>query len=91
LINELPEPQILSIDHDLDYYDVSEGLFTSFDETDYNQIQTDAKELIRTKAMQSNLLAEAQVQANDLMDMIRLIVESAGWQLKVRTRPLVKQ
>ena len=25
-INSLPDPQILSIDHDLDYYDISEGL-----------------------------------------------------------------
>ncbi|MEO5581978.1 MAG: DUF4230 domain-containing protein [Saprospiraceae bacterium] len=90
-INALPEPQILSIDHDLDYYDVSEGLFTSLDRTDYNQIQIDAKELIRKKALESNLLAEAQAQGNDFMDMIKFIVESSGWQLKFRARPALKQ
>lgn len=89
LINELPEPTILSIDHDLDYYDISEGLFTSFTEADYNQVQTEAKDLIRKKAAESNLLSQAQIQGNDLMDMIRLLVESAGWQLKVRSRPKV--
>ena len=91
LINELPEPQILSIDHDLDYYDLSEGLFTSFTVADYNQISSDAKELIRKKANESNLLSQAQVQGNDLMDIIRLLVESAGWQLKIRSRPVMKQ
>jgi hypothetical protein len=29
-IGPLPEPQILSIDHTLDYYDVSTGVFTRF-------------------------------------------------------------
>ncbi|MDZ4708810.1 MAG: DUF4230 domain-containing protein [Saprospiraceae bacterium] len=90
-INQLPDPQILSIDHDLDYYDISEGLFTSFSETDYNKIQTDAKELIRKKASASTLLAEAATQGNDFIDMIRLFAETSGWQFKVRSRPALKQ
>jgi len=90
-INQLPEPQILSIDHELDYYDISEGLFTSFSETDYNKIQTDAKELIRKKASASALLTEAATQGNDFIDMIRLFAETAGWEFKIRSRPALKQ
>ena len=90
-INALPEPMILSIDHDLDYYDISEGFFTSFSEADYNKIQSEAKELIRKKASESSLLAEATAQGHDFMEMIRLIVESSGWQLKIRSRPDMKQ
>lgn len=90
-VNALPEPQILSIDHTLDYYDISEGLFTSFSEADYNKIQTDAKELIRKKASASTLLTEASEQGNDFMDMIRLFAETAGWQFKIRSRPELKQ
>lgn len=90
-INALPEPTILSIDHDLDYYDISEGFFTSFSEADYNKIQSEAKELIRKKASESSLLAEATAQGDDFLEMIRLIVESSGWQLKIRSRPEMKQ
>ncbi len=90
-INALPEPMILSIDHDLDYYDISEGFFTSFSEADYNKIQSEAKELIRKKASESSLLAEASAQGDDFLEMIRLIVESSGWQLKIRSRPEMKQ
>lgn len=90
-INALPEPMILSIDHDLDYYDISEGFFTSFSEADYNKIQSEAKELIRKKASESSLLAEATAQGKDFLEMIRLIVESSGWQLKIRSRPEMKQ
>lgn len=90
-INNLPEPQILSIDHNLDYYDISEGLFTSFSEADYNKIQTDAKELIRKKASTSSLFAEAALQGNDFLGMIKLFAETAGWEFKIRSRPALKQ
>lgn len=90
-INALPEPTILSIDHDLDYYDISEGLFTSFSEADYNKILSEAKDLIRKKASESSLLAEASAQGKDFLDMVRLIAESSGWQLKIRSRPEMKQ
>lgn len=90
-INALPEPTILSIDHDLDYYDISEGFFTSFSEADYNKIQSEAKEMIRKKASESNLLAEASAQGKDFLEMIRLIVEASGWQLKIRSRPEMKK
>lgn len=90
-INALPEPTILSIDHDLDYYDISEGFFTSFSEADYNKIQSEAKEMIRKKASESNLLAEASAQGKDFLEMIRLIVEASGWQLKMRSRPEMKK
>ena len=90
-INALPEPTILSIDHDLDYYDISEGFFTSFSEADYNKIQSEAKEMIRKKASESNLLAEASAQSKDFLEMIRLIVEASGWQLNIRSRPDMKK
>ncbi len=90
-INAMPEAKILSIDHDLDYYDITEGLFVSLDEADYNQIQTEAKEFIRTKAGASTLLAEASAQGQDLLDMLSWITAAAGWQLKVRSRPLLQQ
>ncbi|MBK7609433.1 MAG: DUF4230 domain-containing protein [Saprospiraceae bacterium] len=89
-INSLPDPQILSIDHDLDYYDISEGLFTSFTTQDYNQVQSEAKALIRQKASESSLLSEASAQGQDFLDMISLIAQSAGWELKIRSRPALK-
>ncbi|MFN0015985.1 MAG: DUF4230 domain-containing protein, partial [Saprospiraceae bacterium] len=50
-MSALPEPQILSIDHSLDYYDISEGLFASFTPEDYNRINQRAKDLIRDQAL----------------------------------------
>jgi hypothetical protein len=77
-------PQILSIDHTLDYYDISQGLFSTFTPEDYTRINQRAKDMIRDQAMKSNLLPAAQEQATKIMDLIRFMVENAGWKLEIR-------
>ena len=86
-MSALPEPEILSIDHSLDYYDISEGLFASFSPEDYNRINQRAKDLIRDQALKSNLLPAAREQAAKIMDLIRFMAESAGWKLEVGETP----
>lgn len=86
-MSALPEPQILSIDHTLDYYDISEGYFTSFTPEDYNRINQRAKDLIREKAMESNLLPAAREQADKMLELIQFMVESAGWKLVITGEP----
>lgn len=83
LVSHMPEPEILSIDHDLDYYDVSEGTFNSFSEQDYNKINTGAKQLIEEKAKQSNLLETASQEGNQALDLMKFIAESAGWKFEI--------
>ncbi len=79
----LPKPQILSIDHTLDYYDISEGLFSSFSPEDYTRINQRAKDLIRDSALRSNLLAEADTQGAKMLDLMRFMIDGAGWKLVV--------
>ena len=75
--------QILSIDHDLDYYDLSEGTFNTFDEEDYNKLEDNAKEFIRQKALDSDLMDTAGTQLNDMVDIIRALVTGSGYTLQV--------
>lgn len=82
-MSALPEPQILSIDHTLDYYDISEGIFESFAPEDYNRINQRAKDMIRDQAEKSTLLPAAKEQAAKMLDLIRFMVEGAGWKLVV--------
>lgn len=82
-MSALPEPQILSIDHSLDYYDISEGVFTSFTPEDYNRINQRAKDMIREQALKSNLMTEAQTQASKMIELLRFMVEGAGWRLEI--------
>ncbi len=83
LIKNVPEnPEILSIEHDLDYYDLKEGTFNTFSEEDYNTINANAKEFIRSKAKESDLLDEAIAQGNEVLDLIQYMAESAGYRVE---------
>lgn len=84
VIMALPDSaQILSIEHDLDYYDLSEGSFNSFSESDYNKLNADAKEYIRIKALQSDLFSTAEGQINDMVEIIRAMIHGSGYTLEV--------
>lgn len=82
-IGPLPEPQILSIDHTLDYYDVSTGVFTDFSPEDYNRINKRAKDLIRESANQSNLLTSAKEQSDKIFEIVRFMAENTGWKVEI--------
>lgn len=86
ILSNLPEPGILSIDHDVDYYDISEGVFNSFSAQDYTQLNQRAKNYIEERAKESDLLESARKQGNQILDMMRFMVEQSGWQLEYRER-----
>jgi len=78
-IKNFPQAEILSIDMDVQYYDVSESIFNSFSEKELTDLNSNAKELIRLKAYNSQLMQEAESKALEVLDIIRLIAEAAGW------------
>jgi Protein of unknown function (DUF4230) len=81
-IGPLPAPDILSIDHTVDYYDISEGLFTNFTPSEYTQINQKVKEVIREEARQK-LLPSAQAQARETFDIVRAMVAGMGWTVEI--------
>lgn len=89
-LNELPQPEILSIDHDLDYYDISEGTFNRFTNEEYNMINRKAKELIASKAKNTPLLSTAEKQKSEYLKMMEMALQSAGWKLIIKgTKPVL--
>ena len=88
--NELPQAEILSIDHDIDYYDISEGTFSSFTPEEYNAIQKKAKNLIADKAKNTPLIAEAEKQKAEYLKMIDMALTSAGWKLIIKGQNKLK-
>lgn len=81
MISALPPPEILSVEHDMDYYDLTEGTFNTFSTEDHNKIQAKAKAYIVEKAKESNLLQSAEEQGKEALEMIQFIVEGTGWQV----------
>lgn len=86
VITNLADPEILAIDHDLDYYDISEGTFNSFTEADYNLINKNAKEKIREAANQSDLKMTAEKEALEMYKIMEMMIESSGWTFEYKSR-----
>jgi lipopolysaccharide export LptBFGC system permease protein LptF len=83
IIRNFPEAEILSIDHDLDYYDITQGTFNKFTTEDYNKINSRAKEYVAEKAKDNKIIDAAQEQKKDLLDMISLLVKAGGWEIRI--------
>lgn len=81
-IDNLPEPSILSIDPKISYYDLQESVFNSFSALELTQLNKDARQMILQKSGQSQLLSSAKAQGNDILDMIQIIAEQAGWKVQ---------
>lgn len=91
VLNEFPHPEIISIDHDLDYYDIQEGTFNSFSTEEYNTIHKDAKNLILKKTQESDLLQTAENQKQVYIDMLTMALRSIGWNFIVRESKISDQ
>ncbi len=76
-----PEPEILSIDSDLEYYDVQKGIINKFSETDLTNLNKKSKDFIREKVERSHLITIAKNQANETISVIQQLIESVGWEL----------
>ena len=80
-IVQFPEPEVLSIDTDYKFYDINQGWLHKFNTDDYTQILTDAKSLLREKALESQLPSVAKKQLNFLLAEI---IENTGWKLEYK-------
>ena len=84
VLSEFPDPQILSIDHELEYYDIQQGTFNSFTESDYNEIQKNARQMIADKVEESGLFEQSETQARTILNAIDIMAQSMDWQLRIR-------
>ena len=80
-ISEMPYPQILSIDHDVDYYNIENGLFNMISIDDITKMGIQAKEFIAEKAAGSDLFLQAEEQREELFEILALAMQSSGWSL----------
>ncbi|NJX15860.1 DUF4230 domain-containing protein [Tamlana crocina] len=81
LLEHFPQPEVLSIETNLNYYDKSEGYFNRFEATDLTGLHNDAKIHIEEKIPESGLLQVAQQEVLETISLIETIVETIGWKL----------
>lgn len=86
-LSNLPQPDILAVDHELAYRNLEESFFNSFTVEDYTQLNRNAKEVLRKQAHESGLLEKARAEGNTMLESIRFMVENMGWNLEYEQAP----
>lgn len=76
-----PQPEVLSIETDLNYYDKKDGMFNKFEASDLTELHNEAKLHIMNKVPESGLYDIAKKEALESVLLIESIVETIGWRL----------
>ncbi len=80
-VTEFPQPEVLSLEPDLRYYDIQNGLLNKFNSADLTALNKEAKEHILKKIPESNLMETASKEALEAIYLMESLVETIGWTL----------
>lgn len=81
IMTNFPQPEVLSIEPDIQFYDIQSGMFNFFSADDITLLNKEAKEHIRQKIPESGLIETAKKEAIQAVLLIEKIVETIGWKL----------
>lgn len=81
ILGNFPPPEILSVEPELEFYDIRNDLFNAFTPADMTSLNKEAKALIREKVPESGLMETARHEALEAILFMEKIVETLGWKL----------
>lgn len=81
VLSDFPKPEVLSIEPNIRFYDIQNGLLNKFNSEDLTQVNKEAKEHILQKIPESNLMQTANQEALEAILLMQNLVETIGWKL----------
>ncbi|MEP5254419.1 MAG: DUF4230 domain-containing protein [Winogradskyella arenosi] len=81
VLSHFPEPEVLSIESNINYYDKRDGMFNRFEAADLTDLHTKAKAHIIDKVPESGLFNVAKQEALEAIHLIENLVETIGWKI----------
>ena len=80
VLKKIPDP-ILNIYPEIEYYDVTQDYFNSFEAKDYNKIKNSVTAQIRTQIERSDLLENSRERLMVELTNLYVLTNSMGWTL----------
>ncbi|WP_340200565.1 DUF4230 domain-containing protein [Ascidiimonas sp. W6] len=81
IVTSFPQPEVITIEPDLKYYDIKDGLFNRFASEDLTALNKEAKKHILDKIPESSLMDTAKKEALEAILLMENIVGTIGWKL----------
>ena len=80
ILKKIPEP-VLNIYPDIEYYDVTQDYFNSFEAKDYNKIKTSVTSQLRAQIEKSDLMENSRERLMVELTNLYVLTSSMGWTL----------
>ncbi len=74
-------PQIIGIEPEIQYYDVTNGVLNQFSADDYSRLNQKAVDTIRYAALHSNLLPNVTKQGISNFQSLQILAQQMGWRI----------
>lgn len=84
IIDSIPEVEVLSVDHDIRYYDIQEGSFNGFTAEELTKLGGGAKKYLQATAEESDLLTKATQRQKAFLTEMKALLEQSGWTVDLR-------
>lgn len=81
VLSEFPQPEVLSIEPNLQFYDIQNGFMNKFSSEDLTKVNKEAKEHILQKIPESDLMQTASQEALEAIVLMENLVATIGWKL----------
>jgi len=81
-VTAFPEPEVLSMETHMIFYDIKNGLFNKFDASELTDLNKKVKQNFTNKIPESDLLYCAKLKAIDSLKIMEQMVDTFGWELK---------
>lgn len=78
-LSNFPEPEIIALETDITYYDISNQIFNKYKEEDLTELQRKAKKMMQEKVLESKLPIIAQHQAEEIISLLKSSSSMLGW------------
>jgi hypothetical protein len=89
-ITAIPKPE-LSINPNIEYYDVTQDYLNQFEASDYNKIKKRVEASLRKKIEASELKTNAQNRLISELQKIYILTNSMGWTLRYQGEPISEE
>ena len=89
-ISFIPEPE-LSINPNIQYYDIDDGIFNKFEAADHNEIRKRVEDSLRKAIEASELMSNAQNRLISELQKIYILTSSMGWTLRYQEQEITSQ